>query len=136
MCPDHEETWDALQVKAASVSPEKFVELLSEADEAAGVNWLYDGEVADPYYVTFGGDTIKEANAAWSWMSPTGDYVNMEQLKKLALNGRPIVEKQFDSSIASAFSKNPMVIFDSLPTTHKTILARLATSEFDGLINN
>lgn len=134
--PEYSDLWNALQEKTASANPEEFVELLTEADEVAGLNWLYDGDVADPYYATFGGNKLKEANAAWSWMSPTGDYVTMEQLKKLARDGRPMVEKQFDASIASAFSKNPMVIFDSLPETHKTILCRLATSEHDGLINN
>ncbi len=136
LAPDHKEVWDTLQEKSASIAPDVFVELLTEADEVAGLNWLYGGEVADPFYATFGGNKAKEASAAWSWMSSTGDYVTAEQLKKLARDGRPMVEKQFDASIASAFSKNPMVIFDSLPDTHKTILARLAAQEHDGLINN
>lgn len=136
LAPDFKETWDAFQEKIASVDPLEFAELLSDADEEAELNWLYDGQVMDPFFATFGGNKVKEANAAWSWMSPTGDHVTMDQLKKLARNGRPTVEKQFDASIAAAFSKNPMVIFDSLPDTHKTLLARLANQEFDGLQGN
>lgn len=134
--PDHKEVWDALQEKRASIDPEAFVKLLAEADEVAGVNWLYGGEAADPYYATFGGNKAKEASAAWSWQSRTGDYVSGDQLRRLALNGRPLVEKQFDRGLASAFSKDPITIFESLPDLQKKILARLASQEFDGTPNN
>lgn len=136
VAPDHKELWDELQEKRASIEPETFAELLAEADEVSGVKWLYGGEAADPYFATFGGNKVKEANVAWNWQSRTGDYVSAGQLKKLALNGRPLVEKQFDRTLAAEFSRNPITIFESLPDLQKTILARLANQEFDGLPNN
>lgn len=134
--PEYKKTWDDLQEKRASVEPEEFVKLLAAADEESGVCWLYGGEAADPYYATFGGNKVKEASDSWSWMSRTGDYVTGDQLHKLALNGRPLVMKQFDSALASAFAKDPITVFESLPDFHKMVMARLASQEFDGTPNN
>lgn len=128
--------WDELQEKRASIEPDEFARLLTEADESSGVVWFYGGDVADAYYATFGGNRIKEASVTWSWQSRTGDYISGDQLKRLALNGRPLVEKQFDRDLALAFAKNPISIFESLPDTHKTILSRLASQEFDNLPTN
>jgi len=136
LASDHAELWDTLQEKRASIEPDEFVKLLAEADEVAGLNWYYGGHLADPFYATFGGNKVKEASAAWSWMSNTGDYVSGDQLKKLALNGRPLVSKQFEPGLAAAFSKDPITIFESLPDLQKKVLARLASQEFDGLPTN
>lgn len=136
LSPDHANLFNELQEKRASIEPDQFVKLLAEADEAAGLNWYYGGDLADPFFATFGGNKVKEANAAWSWQSRTGDYVSGDQLKRLALDGRPLVEKQFTKDLADAFSKNPITIFESLPDLQKKILARLASQEFDGLPTN
>lgn len=136
LAPDHTPLWNELQEKRASIAPEEFAKLLGEADEAAGLNWYYGGHLADPFFATFGGNKAKTASVTWSWQSRTGDYVSADQLKRLALDGRPMVEKQFTKDLADAFSKSPIAIFESLPDLQKKILARLASQEFDGLINN
>lgn len=136
LAPDFKETWNDLREKKASVSPDEFVKLLEDADKKASLNWEYGGEVQDAYYATFGGNRVKEAHVAWDWHSPEGTIVNADQLKKLALNGHGIMKKQFDGDLARAFAKDPIAIFESLPTTHKTIISRLANQEFDGLPNN
>lgn len=136
LAPDHAKLFNELQEKRASVEPVEFVQLLASADEEASLNWYYGGPLADPYYATFGGNKVKEANITWSWQSRTGDYVSGTQLKKLALNGRPLVEKQFTKDLADAFSMNPIAIFESLPDLQKKVLARLASQEFDGTPNN
>jgi hypothetical protein len=128
--------YDELQEKRASVDPETFAQLLAQVDEATGLNYYYGGEVADPYYATFGGISESEKTAAWSWQSRVGDYVSEEQLTKLATNGRPLIHKHFSSEITNAFVKDPIAIFDSLPDNSKVILARLASGEFDGLATN
>jgi ribosomal protein L37E len=136
LAPDHKEVWNALQEKRASIEPSAFAELLQEADEEAGLNWLYDGEVSDPFFATFGGNKVKEANALWSWKSRTGEVVNGSQLKRLARDGKGILMKQFDNALVSAFMADPLTIFDSLPDTHKMLLARLALGEYDGMPTN
>lgn len=134
--PEFKEMWMELEEKQASVPPDEFVQLLIEADKKASLNWEYGGEVQDAYYATFGGNKAKQAHVAWSWHAPDGTIVNADQLKKLVLNGQGIIKKQFDGDLAKALGKDPITIFESLPTTHKTILSRLANQEFDGLPNN
>lgn len=136
LAPEFNDVWNTLQEKRASIEPSVFASLLEKADQEASLNWYYGSDLSDPYFVTFGGNAVKEANAAWSWMSDVGDYVSGEQLAKLARNGRPLVEKQFDSGLALAFARDPITIFESLPAIQKTLLARLATQEFDGLPTN
>jgi hypothetical protein len=136
LAPDHAQLFNELQEKRASIEPDQFVKLLGEADEAAGLNWHYGGHLADPYYATYGGNKAKQANVTWSWKSNTGELINADQLKRLALDGRPMVEKQFTKDLADAFSKNPITIFESLPDLQKKVLARLASQEFDSLQNN
>lgn len=113
------------------VEPEQFAELLKEADAVSGLKWVYGGEVADPYYATFG-----KTAASWSWQSRTGDFVSEEELTRLARNGRPLIHKHFSSDVTNAFLKDPISIFESMPDDSKVILARLAADRFDGLKTN
>jgi hypothetical protein len=115
-----------LEEKRAHISPEIFAELLTQADEASNLHWLWGGEVCDPYYATFGGNPEKEKVAAFSWQSRTGDYVTGEALRDLARNGRKVVHKHFSSEITDAFQKDPLGVFNSLPDTSKILLARMA----------
>ena len=136
VAPEHKELWDTLQEKRAGIEPEEFAKLLAEADKATGVDLLYGGEAQDAYYATFG-ELSKEANdVTWNWQSNTGDYVSADMLKRLALDGRPFVAKQFEPALAAAFSKDPITIFESLPDLQKKVLARLAAQEFDGVHTN
>lgn len=136
IAPDFKEVWNELQEKRASIEPDAFVQLLVEADKKASLNWEYGGEVQDAYYATFGGNRKKEASSLWNWHSPEGEIMNSDKLGKLCLNGQGIIKKQFDGDLAKALAKDPITIFESLPTLHKTILTRLANQEFDGLPNN
>jgi hypothetical protein len=121
-----------LQEKRAFIEPEQFAELLTQADEAAGLNWFY-GHIPDPYFSTFGGNAKKEKLASWSWDSPTGQRVNAEQLKKLAVDGNVVLSKHFADEMVEGFSKNPVEVFDSMPAPQKEILANLALSMSESL---
>jgi hypothetical protein len=129
--PEFIPVYEALSEKIASVEPEQFVQLLTEADEVANLHWLWGGQVSDPYFSTFGGYPEKDKIAFWSWQSSGGDYVSGEELKQLAINGRPLVHKHFSSGITDAFQKDPIGIFESMPEPHKIILARLASDMHD-----
>jgi hypothetical protein len=119
--------YSELQEKRAHVEPEMFAELLTEADEAAGLNWYWGGQIADPYFATFGGmSKEKRAESIWTWTGRLGDYVTGDQLRYLATNGRPMVHKHFSSDITNAFISDPITIFESLPDDSKIILSRLA----------
>lgn len=127
--------YEDMREKRASIDPEVFAQLLSEADKQANLNWDWGGSIADPWYSTFGGDLEKIASS-WSWQSRVGDYVTEPQLRELARNGRGLVHKQFTSDLTNAFVSDPLTIFMSLPDDSKTILARLASDLRDGLSTN
>lgn len=129
--PEYTEVYKELREKRASIEPEEFASLLAEADEISGLKWVWGGEVADPYYATFG----KQA-AAWSWTGRTGDYVSEEELRWLARNGRPLIHKHFASDFTNSFIKDPISIFESMPDDSKVILARLANGKFDAMNAN
>ncbi len=129
--PEFRTLYKEIREKRAEVEPEEFAELLKEADVVSGLKWAYGGEVADPYYATFG-----KVATSWSWQSRTGDFVSEEELTRLARNGRPLIHKHFSSEVTSAFIKDPIAIFESMPDDSKTILARLAADKFDGLKTN
>lgn len=137
ICPaEFKPVYNELQEKRAMIEPTQFVELLKEADEAANLHWYWGADISDPYFATFGGNSEKLASE-WSWQGRVGDYVNAEQLKNLALNGRPLVHKHFTSDMTNAFCKDPVTIFKSLPDDTKAILARLANDlGKDGLAGN
>jgi hypothetical protein len=134
--PEYQEIYDALREKRASIEPDRFVELLIEADDASGLKWVWGGDVSDPYLATFGGETEKQASAAWDWQGSLGDRVTSDQLHKLARNGRGIMKKMFSYPIIDAFQKDPIAIFESLPNEQKVLISRMANDEFDGLATN
>lgn len=125
IAPAFEDVWDDLAEKRASIHPEVFAFLLKEADEAAGINWNWGGEVADPWFATFGGDSEREKVASWSWEGAGGESLNQEQLMALASDPSEL-KAHFDASITTAFCQDPVTIFESLPDTHKQLIANLA----------
>lgn len=133
--PEWSDVYTELQEKRASIEPEEFALVLEEADRASGLAMHWGGRVCDPFLATFGGGFAKEASI-WSWMSRTGEFVSGDQLHELALNGRPLIHKHFSSDVTNGFIANPIPIFESLPDTHKIIIARLASDMNDGLALN
>lgn len=118
------DAYNVLLEKRAEVEPQEFVELLKKVDEAAGLNWYYDGAVTDPYLATFGGKE-KSANASWQW---DGDErLTAEKLAELSNSEE--FKKSFSDDITSEFAKDPIAIFDSMPAPTKAIMARLAIGE-------
>lgn len=121
-----------LQEKRAAFEPEQFAQALTEADELAGLNWYWGGEVSDPYFATFGGRGV-EKRAGWTWNSGTGEFVNEQQLKELSLTGREALEKTLSKEAIDAFQKNPVQIFESLPLPMKVVISRMAVEANPGL---
>jgi hypothetical protein len=128
---DGSHLYQELREKRASMEPEEFAEALTKVDEETGVKWYWGGDVADPYYATFG-----KVASSWSWQGRLGDFVSEDELKHLARNGRPLVHKHFSSEMVDQFIKDPIAIFESMPEDSKMILARLANGKNDGLPMN
>jgi hypothetical protein len=115
--------WDKVASVQKVASPEDFAVLLEKADEEAGLNWWYGGQISDAYYATFGGNKVKQAQAEWNWSHPNGASVSYDQLSSLDSDS---LKSHFDDSFVSTFSKNRVEIFESMPDAHKTIIANLA----------
>jgi hypothetical protein len=117
------EVYDALKEKRAEIEPEHFAALLSKADVTTGLNWHWGGAVSDPWLATFGGTTASE-KTAFGWEG--GGYtVDAEKLQEAAASG--VLKGNFTDDIVTAFEKDPVTIFSSMPDDTKLIMARLAS---------
>jgi hypothetical protein len=120
----HEHAYTVLMEKKASTPPGVMVEMLAELDKRAGADAYYNRPLGfrDPYQATFG----KYAkNEMWSW-SEGNDYVNSDMLKSLATNKWQGLDDAFGADFRKSFQKDPVGIFESLPTPQKIVLARMA----------
>ena len=125
--PAFSETYDLLKEKRSSVTPDQFVQLLIEADSASGLRWEWGGAVTDPYLATYGGLEKSASADPWFWSDSSGNNVSEAQLQALAQTDS--ISQNFSADVADAFIKDPVGIFESMPDTTKTILARLAHNE-------
>lgn len=105
--------------KRAGLDPEIFARALGEWDKTAGITHLYDAHVPDPFLSTFGSfDTFeKTANA---------QDVNEQLLQKLARSSHPDLEEKFASDFRDEFRRDPVGIFQSMPTDQQKILLKMA----------
>ena len=132
--PTQREMYQELREKRASINPEVYAELLTEADKVSGLAFDWGGAVADPFYATFGGMTAKEKRAEWTWdKNPSIDAM---ALKEIGHSER--FQQAFDSDIVSAFNADPVTIFESMPAPQQEIIANFskeasAASELAGL---
>lgn len=125
-----------LQEKRASVSPDQFVKILSSLDEEAGLNWYWGGDIADPYFATYGGRGV-EKQAGWTWQSQTsGDFVNENQIKELATHGHKALKRALSEDAVEGFMKDPITVFESMPEPMKLILCRLANEVAGQLVQS
>jgi len=113
-----------LMEKAASVPPDVFCEALRQFDEATGMNHLWDDEIYDPYFSTYG--FMKKAS--WSW-EDGNDRITDEDLHRGLHESTKAIRERFGEDFVDEFLKerDPTVFFDSLPRDHKRILARIIT---------
>jgi hypothetical protein len=121
---EFKDSYNLLKEKRSSVSPDEFVDLLTQVDKAAGLNWHWGASICDPYMATFGGLEKSAQVEAWSWQNADGVHVDAAQLKALA--GTDLIGKNFSADVAEAFKDDPVAIFESMPDNSKTIMAKLA----------
>jgi len=107
--------------KAAELGPELFADTLAEFDKVAGLNYLYDKDLADPYYSTF----YKQAEQEYSYIDGN-DMVTEDALRALARSTRTTMRTQFAEDFVDEFCKDPVGIFKSMPKDQKKIIMRLA----------
>lgn len=121
-------------VKMASlvdrVEPEDFAEALEQFDRETGLDSLWDRHVADPWYSTFAIEKVAKGAVAPPVTFDVGDNITVteEDLKNMAVRGKQELAGYYGSEMANSFEKDPVAVFQSMPTPQKKILARLASS--------
>lgn len=115
---------NALFEKRASISPEQFVEALSEFDRVSGVDKHYDIYALDPYVSVLGVEKTAEDE---DWSEVCGNIlVTTHLLHKISNTAFPLLKKTFGEDMAKEFKKDPVGIFKSLPVDQKKIISRMA----------
>ena len=122
---------DTLLEKRAMINPDTFAEAVAEFDKLANLSYYWDANVPDPWFSVFGPSMEKMAAKDWTY-NEQGVFVSLEDLERLALNGKTLVKKQFGHDFVEQFAKKPQAVFDNMPKQHKLILARMASDKHAG----
>lgn len=110
----------ALFNKSAEMAPTRFITLLLNLDKEAGLDRLWD--VSNPL------DIIQTKPEPTDMVKTAHVEIPKAQLMKVAADPT-VLQKYFDSKVASAFMEDPVTIFNSLPRPHQTLVARIARGE-------
>jgi hypothetical protein len=119
---DNSAVLDKLASMRLVLQPDDFALALHEFDKLAGLDQLYDRDIPDPYFSTFG----KTAESDESFVIGN-DIMSDEQLKTFAKTDFRIIKDTFGDDMAAEFKKDPHGIFNSLPIDQKKMIIRMAT---------
>lgn len=120
---------EKLAAVAQVTDPEEFAEALADFDEKTGLNHYWGQHVIDPWLSTLGPPIDKVAEYVWS---EGAERTTGTELVELATNRIGLVKEQFGEDLAEEFTKDPIVLFESMPAPHKKILARMANDMHSG----
>ena len=112
----------------SSVEPEDFAAALEMFDREAGLDALWDRDVADPWYSTFCLEKVAKGavEAPVSFDLDDNISVTSQELQWLAERGKKQMVQNFGWEVANSYEKNPIQIFESMPLPQKRIIARMA----------
>lgn len=103
---------------------EDFAVALCEFDKVASIDHLYDSDVPDPYWTTYGEKKAEDDGA----LLVGNDYISQEDLKRFARTSSNRLEDTFGEDFVDEFRKDPVSITKSLPVDQKKMIIRLAAS--------
>ena len=116
--PEARATLDKLASQAADADPRDFARVLEAFDRKTGIDRYYGRGLTDAYDSTFGHE-----KTAWS-TEVDGETVTKEDLVKAA--ARPSFKSYFGETVKTAFDKDPVTIFESLPKLHQNLISQIA----------
>jgi hypothetical protein len=112
---------DKLAASLTETTPEDAASALQAFDQATGLTRYYDRGLTDPYASTMG-------KVATGWSDEVdGHELTEADLRKAASS--PKLAGYLGSSFAEQFGKDPVAIFESLPTPEKVLIKQVATGE-------
>lgn len=129
----HEVVYEMLAAKTASIPPFVMAQLLEEADRDTGAASGYGRpglNFLDPYAAVFGKAASDDADISeidYTWQDGT-DRVTGVGLMELSKKGARVFKGVFEDSFGTAFCKDPVGVFKSLPDPQKKFVARLIGS--------
>jgi hypothetical protein len=134
---DHKSLLNKLAEQRGLLTPDLFAVALSEFDKVAGIDWMYDEHILDPYFSTFGKSASTHDTIAASKQDDTEDesfvigneYVTPAQLKRLVTVNSKNITDTFGEDFMKEYLKDAVGIFKSLPIDQKKILIRMATND-------
>jgi hypothetical protein len=118
-----------LYKNASASHPEDFAEALALYDVEMGLDQYWDRGIQDPWFSTFG----RVKFAEWAYVDGN-DRVTAEDLQKLVQKPILLYEK-FDKEMVDAFRKDPIGIFESLPSPDRKAIMRTASEQYSGGVN-
>lgn len=121
----HEDAYGVLLEKRAATPPHVMLEMIHELDVLSGAAQKYDSPLGfrDPFQAVYG--KVAAEVKPWSW-SEGNEYVTDTQLKDLAVNRYPALDRAFGMDMRKSFQQDPIGVFTSMPDPQKIVLARLA----------
>lgn len=125
---DQLDTLDKVAAARPVLTPDGFAATLSEFDRLTGLEHHYGGDIPDPYVSTFaklGHESDADPHAS---IVVGNEYLPLRDLITFSRIGKNIMAQRFGDEIATAFTKNPKAIFDSLPRDQKLVIMRMASA--------
>lgn len=117
------ETIDKLASAVGDSDPQDFARALNALDTKTNLRRYYDRGLEDAWSSSLGHEKTGEA-----WSSEVdGETVTESDLKKAASS--PSFRQFFGDAVKTAFEKDPVTIFESLPAPNQAIIAQIARGE-------
>jgi len=122
--PEHEGARGILDKLAASIAettPSDMASALETFDEATGLSKYHDRGLADPY-----SSTMNKVASSWS-AEVDGQTITEADLRKVASTKK--LAGYLGDTFTKQFAKNPVEIFESLPSPEKSMIKQVINGE-------
>jgi hypothetical protein len=103
---------------------EDFAAALGEFDKVAGIDDLYDRDIHDPYYTTYGEKRAEDESP----LLIGNDYISTDDLKTFARTAANKLKESFGDDFVDEFRKDPVGVTRSLPIDQRKMVIRTAAS--------
>ena len=138
--PDAAELLRKVASQKDHLDPETFAQSLETFDRSCGLDQAWDSRIPDPWYSTFyirpdqfTKTASKNEGAPTKILHAGPEQTTDADMCYLAEEKAHLVKQALGEKVCQSFCKEPVAVFESMPTPQKIILCRLA-SEARGVI--
>jgi len=106
--------------ESSSIDPKELLNIVSEFDKKAGIEYLYDQQILDPYITVFGDLNNPEFDA----IKVAGDATHYDLIRASRDQEKiAAVKDKLGDDFASKFHDNPISAVNNLGSPEKTVLS-------------